>query len=91
MFVYEPSLLMIGDWATIATSSVSAIVGSMCLAAGLMGYLRAPCAWWERVLLLVAAILLIKPGLATDAVGLVCLAIVLVSQELATRRARRTG
>ena len=91
MFVYEPSLLMIGDWATIATSSVSAIVGSMCLAAGLMGYLRAPCAWWERVLLLVAAILLIKPGLATDAVGLVCLAIVLVSQEVATRRARRTG
>ena len=91
MFVYEPSLLMIGDWATIATSSVSAIVGSMCLAAGLMGYLRGPCTWWERVLLLVAAILLIKPGLATDAVGLACLAIVLVSQELATRRARRAG
>jgi TRAP transporter 4TM/12TM fusion protein len=86
MFVYEPSLLTIGDWKTIATSSVSGFIGSMSLAAGLMGYLRRPCAWWERVLLVAAALLLIKPGLLTDAIGLACLATVFVLQHRAIRR-----
>ena len=85
MFVYEPSLLMIGDWTTIITSTISATIGATCLAAGLMGYLRRPCAWWERALLLVAAILLIKPGYVTDTIGLAALAIVLVSQHVAAK------
>ena len=51
------------------------------------GYLRRPCAWWERALLLVAAILLIKPGYVTDAIGLAALAIVLVSQHVAAKAA----
>jgi TRAP transporter 4TM/12TM fusion protein len=73
MFVYEPSLLMIGDWTTIATSVISALIGVVCLAAGLMGYLRSRCSWWERCLLVVAALLLIKPGYVSDAVGLAVL------------------
>ena len=79
--------MTIGPWDTIATSAVSGFVGAMCLAAGLMGYLRRPCAWWERVLLVVAALLLIKPGLVTDVVGFACLAVVVVTQTLALRRA----
>jgi TRAP-type uncharacterized transport system fused permease subunit len=51
-----------------------------------MGYLRRPCAWWERVLLVAAALLLIKPGLLTDAIGLACLATVFVLQHRAIRR-----
>jgi len=70
MFVYEPSLLMIGDWTTIASSILSGILGVVCLAAGLMGYLRSPCRPWERVLLVIAALLLIKPGYVSDLVGL---------------------
>ncbi|HEX6138645.1 MAG TPA: TRAP transporter permease [Casimicrobiaceae bacterium] len=87
MFVYEPSLLTIGDPVTIATSLVSAVIGVVCLAAGLMGYLRRPCAWWERCLLVVAALLLIKPGYVSDAVGLAVLAGLL----LLDRRARATA
>jgi TRAP transporter 4TM/12TM fusion protein len=87
MFVYEPSLLMIGHWATIATSLVSAIVGVICLAAGLMGYLRRPCLWWERGLLVVAAFLLIKPGYVTDAAGLAVLAMLLLAHRSRARRA----
>jgi TRAP-type uncharacterized transport system fused permease subunit len=78
MFVYEPSLLMIGDWWVIATSIVSGVIGVICLAAGLMGYLRSPLAWWERGLLVVAALLLIKPGYISDAVGLAVLAALLL-------------
>jgi TRAP-type uncharacterized transport system fused permease subunit len=88
MFVYEPSLLARGDWTVIATSCISATIGTACLAAGLMGYLRRPCTWWERVLLLAAALLLIKPGLVTDAIGLVCMGIVLAWQIVVDRRAR---
>ncbi|HWC45956.1 MAG TPA: TRAP transporter permease [Casimicrobiaceae bacterium] len=73
MFVYEPSLLMMGDWTTIASSILSGILGVVCLAAGLMGYLRSPCRPWERVLLVVAALLLIKPGYISDFVGLAVL------------------
>jgi TRAP-type uncharacterized transport system fused permease subunit len=87
MFVYEPSLLMMGDATTIVTSTITAIVGVVCLAAGLMGHLKRDCAWWERALLLVAAVLLIKPGYITDLMGLALLAIVLVGQWRATRLA----
>jgi TRAP-type uncharacterized transport system fused permease subunit len=80
MFVYEPSLLMVGDVTTIITSSVTAIVGVICCAAGLMGYLKRECTWWERVLLLAAAALLIKPGYITDVMGLALLGFVLVVQ-----------
>ena len=70
MFIYEPSLLLIGDWFTSLTSAVSAVIGVICLAAGLQGYLLREARWWERAVLLAAAILLIKPGYITDAIGL---------------------
>jgi TRAP-type uncharacterized transport system fused permease subunit len=87
MFVYEPSLLMLGDWVTIVTSTITATIGSICLAAGMMGYLRRRCGWWERILLLIAAVLLIKPGYITDAIGLTLLSIVLIAQYRMARRA----
>jgi TRAP-type uncharacterized transport system fused permease subunit len=59
---------------------VSASIGVVCLAAGLHGYLVRQCGPVSRVVLLVASILLIKPGLVTDAIGLALLAAVLVGQ-----------
>ena len=82
MFVFEPSLMLIGDWFESLTSSASAVVGVMCLAAGLQGYLLREARWWERAVLVAAALLLIKPGYISDAIGLVLLAAVLFSQKL---------
>jgi TRAP transporter 4TM/12TM fusion protein len=82
MFIYEPSLLMIGDWQTIVSSFVTASIGTILLAAGLFGYLLRPTLWWERVLLVAAAFLLIKPGWITDLIGLALLVLVLASQYL---------
>ncbi len=84
MFVYEPSIMMIGDWFTIVTSTASAIVGVMCLAAGLQGYLLRAATWWERVVLVIAAFLLIKPGYISDAIG-----VVLLAQRLPVRAAAK--
>ena len=91
MFVYEPSLMLIGDWFTSITSSVSAAIGVMCLAAGLQGYLLREARWWERILLVIAAILLIKPGYISDAIGLVLLALVFVVQKLSVDAKRRSA
>jgi len=81
MFVYEPSLLMMGNPITIVTSSVSAIIGVMCFAAGLQGYFLREARAWERLVLVAAAILLIKPGYVSDAIGLVLLALVVFAQK----------
>ena len=86
MFIYEPSLLLIGDWWTSLTSCVSAVVGVYCLAAGLQGYVIREAPWWQRTLLLAASILLIKPGYITDAIGLVLLAIVIAAQRWAKKQ-----
>jgi TRAP transporter 4TM/12TM fusion protein len=87
MFVFEPSLLMIGDWTTILNSVVTATVGTVCLAAGLFGYLVREARLWERVFLLGAAFLLIKPGITTDLIGAGLLIVVLASQFLFGRNA----
>jgi TRAP transporter 4TM/12TM fusion protein len=85
MFVYEPSLLTIGDWKTVTTSCISASIGVVCLAASLQGSLWRELTVWQRVALFAAALLLIKPGLITDAIGLALLASVVVAQKLGRR------
>jgi TRAP transporter 4TM/12TM fusion protein len=85
MFVFEPSLLMIGEWNVILHSFVSAVIGTICLAGGLFGYFFREAKPWERLFLLVAAFMLIKPGLITDLIGLALLAIVLLNQLVIRR------
>jgi TRAP transporter 4TM/12TM fusion protein len=82
MFVFGPSLLMIGSWDRILLTTVTAIIGVIALAASLHGYLLRPTRLWERLLLFGGAIVLIKPGLYTDLVGLVALTAVLVGQQV---------
>jgi len=85
MFIFEPSLLMIGDWHVILQSFVTASIGTVCLAAGLFGYLARSALVWERLFLLGAAILLIKPGFVTDLSGAGLVLAVLVSQLVIRR------
>jgi len=82
MFVYGTGLLLVGQPADILLAIPTAIAGSILLAAGLMGYLFKPATWWERGLLLLAAVLLIDPGLATDLAGVAAFALVAVTQTL---------
>jgi len=87
MFIFENSLLMIGDWPDILSSFVTACIGVIALAGALHGYFLKPMQMWERVLLFAAAILMIKPGLITDAIGAAILAIILINSWLARPRA----
>jgi len=90
MFIYEPALLLVGDWTTSLHATVSAVVGVVLLAGGLFGYLLREASMWQRVLLVGAALMLIKPGWLTDLVGLGLAAVVVVSQ-LAGRRSAGAG
>jgi TRAP transporter 4TM/12TM fusion protein len=86
MFVYEPSLLMIGDWQDIASSFITATIGTILLAASLQGYLIRSATLWQRVILFVAAICLIKPGWKSDLVGLALWAVVFAWQFYVKRK-----
>ena len=81
MFVFSPSLLLMGDPLTVATSAITATVGVICLAAGLHQYFFfGPARSWERVMLIVAALVLIKPGWASDLIGLLLIGLTVASQ-----------
>jgi TRAP-type uncharacterized transport system fused permease subunit len=84
-------LLIVKDWSAewlfVTWSVISATIGVICLAGGLFGWLLAATSPWQRVALLAAAVLLIKPGLVTDAIGLALLALVVAVQWPARRRA----
>ncbi|MBW6493632.1 MAG: TRAP transporter permease [Burkholderiaceae bacterium] len=82
MFVFAPSLLLMGDSLTVTVAAVTASVGVICLAGGLHEYFFLGSARrWERVLLIIAALVLIKPGWMSDVVGLVLIALILTSQR----------
>jgi TRAP transporter 4TM/12TM fusion protein len=87
MFAYEPALLMIGDWQTIAMSCVSAVIGVVLFAGGLHGYLLTTANLWQRALLVVGGFCLIKPGSLTDLIGIALATIVIVAQVMARRAA----
>ncbi|RVT54249.1 TRAP transporter permease [Rubrivivax albus] len=86
MFVFAPSLLLIGEPLNVALATLTAVVGVTCLAGSLHEYFFLGKARpWERVLLFVAALVLIKPGWATDLLGLALIAITLASQRWVRR------
>ncbi|WP_163264547.1 TRAP transporter permease [Chelativorans alearense] len=70
MFVFGPSLLLIGEWHVIALTAVTATAGVALLAGGLSGFFVKPANVLARVLFIAAAFTLIKPGVWTDLSGL---------------------
>ncbi len=91
MFIYEPALLTIGDWTTVLHATITATIGVTLLAAGLFGYLLRPVTAWQRVFLIAAALLLIKPGWITDLIGLALAAVVIVAQLARPAAPARSG
>ena len=83
LFALDPSLILVKE--IVGTDIVflpiiaalpvviSAMIGILCLACAVEGYLVGYCKIYERVLLGAAAFLLLKPGLLTDGFGLIVL------------------
>jgi len=89
VFVLSPVLLMV-DATPLALVSVtlSALLGMIAISSALCGFLADHCRPYERLLLIIAGLLMIKPGGITDLVGLVLFVVILVMQY---RRAKETA
>lgn len=75
IFVLSPQLLLIGsDLIPVLEAIFTSSIGAITLAASVQGYLRIRAGWIERIVLFIAALLLIIPELLTDSIGLVMVA-----------------
>ena len=68
---------------------VSAVIGILCLAAAVEGYLVKKTNIIERVLLAAAALMLLKPGLVTDVFGVVVLIGTYLFQKASLKKAKQ--
>jgi TRAP-type uncharacterized transport system fused permease subunit len=84
MFVYEPSLMLIlgpeTQWYHALWSCATAFIGVAALAGSLFGWFLGYATMVHRVLLFIAALCLIKPGLTTDLIGFALIGGVLLLQ-----------
>jgi TRAP-type uncharacterized transport system fused permease subunit len=91
MFVLDQGLLLRGPWLHILGVTLSATLGVLGLAAGLVGWLFRPVGRLVRALLIVSALLLIVPGVRTDLVGLAMLIVLGGVGALGKRAAAKAG
>jgi TRAP transporter 4TM/12TM fusion protein len=81
LFVYVPPLLLAGSPLEIIWNSLVSGLGVMAMAGAAMGYFGDRCRWYESILLAVGALLLLKPGLITDLMGLGFVTVIYVLQK----------
>lgn len=81
MFVLNPELLLVyGVDSGLIWALITAIVGMVALSSSLIGYLAAPLKTFERLILGAGGLMMIKPGLLTDIVGIAIFAAILLLQ-----------
>jgi TRAP transporter 4TM/12TM fusion protein len=85
MFVFNPSLLMVGSVPSIIWVTLTASAGVFMLSCSTIGWFIVLMSNWERLLMFIAAIMLIEGRLATDVAAALLLAPVLF-QQIAIRR-----
>ncbi|MDD5100096.1 MAG: TRAP transporter permease [Syntrophales bacterium] len=81
LFVYHPGLVLQGPIIDILMMVVSTGFSVVAFSAAFGNFLYRRCRGWERVGLLIAAVLLITPGLLTDLTGFVVLAAIYIWQR----------
>lgn len=101
IFAVDSSLILVKDVTGTAVTFipiieaipviVSAILGILCLAGAVEGYLVDECKVYERALLAIGALLLLKPGLWTDAFGLVVLVGIYLMQKNRKKKLNLAG
>jgi len=86
MFVYSPELMMRGSVLAVIWAFITASIGCIALGGSVQGYFTTDLKPYERAALLVAALLLIKSGLETDAIGIALLALVFFAQKVRAKK-----
>lgn len=81
IFVYGESLLLIGSVPEIILTVITAMIGIAGVAGAAEGWVLRHTFWYERVLIVIGSLLMIAPGLLTDAIGLIILVGIYIIQR----------
>ena len=83
VFALNPAMLFIDTTAwEVALICVTSLVGIFAVSAALEGYFLRNMKWYERILSVIGGLLLIYPGVVTDAIGLALVAVVVLVQVI---------
>lgn len=89
MFIYNPVLLMQGSPLEIIQCMITALMGAYLLGAGFEGFFWSwSVKWFERIILIAAALMLIYPGVLTDVIGVAIIVAEFASGKLLNRKAK---
>ena len=81
IFVYNPSMLWVGTtWHSLILTLITSCTGMTAIGASMVGFFYAPMSWLERGLFFIGGLMMVHPGLATDAVGMGLLAACVIIQ-----------
>ncbi|MFT0862189.1 TRAP transporter permease [Ancylobacter sp. G4_0304] len=89
VFVFSPSLLLVTkgfNWPDFFLAFAGCVIGITCLGASFAGWMLTTLRAWERLVLAVAAMLLVAPELYSSLLGLVMIAPVLLLQWRGARQ-----
>ncbi len=89
MFVYGPAMVLVGTPWEITLTIVTGLLGTAALAASVQGWFLTETSRVQRIVLLVGALALIKPGWVTDLIGFGLLIAVFVIQYISLRKPPR--
>ncbi|SFB23982.1 TRAP transporter, 4TM/12TM fusion protein [Lentibacillus halodurans] len=81
LFVFQPPILMEGDWFEILLESLLATIGMVSLAAVFEGWFLRRTKTFTRIVLMLASVSLIIPGWVTDILGLILIVGILVFRK----------
>ena len=88
IFVLSPVILMVDATPfALVMATLSALAGMIALSSALCGFLADHCRLYERILLIVAGLFMIKPGGTTDIIGCAIFAVILAMQYIRVKRA----
>jgi len=86
IFALEPSLLLMDKGVLTAVQVIlTSGIGMFSVAMGLEGYLKGHIHWVLRILCIAGGLLLIYPGLGTDAAGIIIVAAVIIFQLIGNK------
>ncbi len=92
IFAYSPEMLLIdAAWYDVVLIVITALIGIFAVSAGMEGYMFVKTPWWQRLMLLGGGLLSIIPGLATDASGILLIAVVIILQKLSEKKTATPG
>jgi len=81
MFVLNPTMLLVNaSFLQVIQFTLTSLIGMFAIAGGLEGYMHKELPMWQRILAVAAGILMIEPSLATDLIGIVIIAVIVVLQ-----------